>query len=325
MSRLFRIKSDIELYLGSNSDKNCCPVFLHGGGYYFCIKVTSGKKDAVKKYFIKEWIVYTAWSLFYFALILFALRDEVFVWKDYFLQCIRNYFVFGSYYHLWYIPAMFFSAGLFYVMYRLEKTTILRWCAFFLFIIGCMGTAYYNVFIHVPVISGLLKWQYFTVFTRFFCSGVPFFTLGAEIYLQRDKLLECFFDPKKIREKTLWVCSIVVFLLFAAEQYIICRFNLMESPVDTFMLLPFVGLLFIILLRHPNTRAVRTGKVCSACSSFVYFSHPAIILVLQRIFEKVGMNTILSPTLLWGLTVAFGTIGGLMLMIAKNAVKTREK
>lgn len=326
MSRLFRTKSDIELYLGSNSDKNCCPVFLHGGGgYYFCIKVTSGKKDAAKKYFKKEWVIYTAWSLFYFALILFALRDEVFVWKDYFLQCIRNYFVFGSYYHLWYIPAMFFSAGLFYLAYKWNKVSILSGCACVLYIIGCFGTAYYNVFINVPVIGSLLKWTYFAQFIRFLCRGVPFFMLGVEINLQSTCSLGCFFRKDESGKRVLWICSVIVVALFILEQFVIYHFELMESPVDTFMLMPFVGLLLIILLRNPMPDARQIGRICSCCAGFVYFSHPAIILVLQKIFEKFEMSHFLSPTIQFVITTILGTAGGIVLLLIKQRKTAKQR
>lgn len=282
------------------------------GGYFFANKIIFCNKT--KEYFLKELKRYSTWSLFYFGIVLFSLRDEQINMSSYIGRCIINFFIFGSWYHLWYIPVMFLSSTVIFLGYRLHLVEILNILAIVFFIIGTLCTGWNLVGSKIPILNCFQSWEYSYVVIRYLCRGVPFFSLGAAIYYyQLDKRL-----PNVLDSNFGKAVIIVLLIIFLTEYFVIWKFGFMESPVSIFTLFPVMGLLVIILLQNPNERYCCLGKICNACAGYLYFIHPAIILIQRKGAEYIGIKEALTPTILSILTVINSTCICIFLIFIKK-------
>ena len=310
---LSEISPALNFCLWQTSARIAVPFFLCVTGYYFSAKLESATKSPLLTFLCRQLAQYGKWSLFYFFIVLFALRDESFSIIDYLKQCVLNFCIFGSWYHLWYIPAMLFSAFVFWGFFRFHKIQVLSIIAWFLFLVGCLCTGYHGVGIKIPLISLLLNWKYATLFIRYLCRALPFFTLGGAIYkysLVKHLLSIC--------HGGYWWSLSIILTLFCLELFVLSYLKIMDAPINTLMLMPLIGVSFMVMLGNPLPQCRKLGRLCGISSSFVYFVHPAIILFLNKGAALIGGDGMLCPTVLAILTVIIASFSCFALNMVKK-------
>ena len=173
-------------------DKGLCriavPFFLLVSGFFWARKPMTLK--SLGSFLWRIAILYGLWTAIYYPVVLES-QDMTNYWR----RCLLS----GSYYHLWYYPAMFVAAILTCFGFRLlapraaltkplkNRGGFVVLIGLVCYVIGCLGESYYGFFAENEGITMLAE-KYFALFwsTRsglFF--GFFFFALGA--YLQKAR------------------------------------------------------------------------------------------------------------------------------------------
>jgi serine/alanine racemase len=275
------------------------PFFFAIAGYFYIGSLAAGKKVFVK-YMCKLFVLYSIWSCVYFVIDFFryALPNHI-AFVTFVTRCARHFFIDGSWYHLWFFPALFFAVVVTTICYKLKVLKYLAIASIMLYIIGCLGCSYYAIGIKIPCFSTLIAHEYFfTLIRRVVLMGLPFFLLGGFIH--------------KINHRSPigWL-FIFVTLLYLAEIFVVIHFKLQENIVITLALYPLVGVITAFLLNHDLLQFEKLAKKSKITADFMYYSHPIFIAVLAHL-------AITSPTVLFFMVVAATTLGGLSISLINN-------
>ena len=268
------------------------PFFFVSSGYFY-IK----NKCNFKKYIKRLITVYISWSIIYLILqiynaIILSVNIEV-VLKSFIIE----FFVYGSYYHMWYIVAIIVCVIITSIFYKVNKMNLLYLITLFLYIIGVIGGAYYKLGLQIPILSNLYELALYTQIRRYLLMGLPFFMLGYLIFEIKE-------SPKNIN-----ITIIITAILFVLEIVIVNKFKLQKDIVITFFLYPLVLQIFMLCLKYPveNVKPkINIGKL----SSFIYFVHPLIIYILSKL--------IIGQTLLYFTTCGVSTLIALIFIKIDN-------
>ena len=228
-------------------DKGLCriavPFFFLVSGFFWARKPMTLKSLGLFLWRIA--ILYGLWTAIYYPVVLES-QDMTNYWR----RCLLS----GSYYHLWYYPAMFVAAILTCFGFRLlaphaaltkplkNHGGLVVWIAMVCYVIGCLGESYYGFFAENEGITMLAE-KYFALFwsTRsglFF--GFFFFALGA--YLQKARW--------RMSRRKAAVALAVSFVLMAAEILTLRWLGVARDYNLYFALIPATLFFFLWLTGH---------------------------------------------------------------------------
>lgn len=288
------------------------PFFFVVSGYFFFLKIDSRKWSGLKSawHLIK---IYAFWSVPYFLISFWVLHDEAVTFFEFIKKCVLDFLLFGSYYHFWFFPALIFSMIISSVIYKLFGFKFLKYLSIVLFVLGCFGSSYVALGSQIPILSSLFEFEYFYVIRRILMTGLPFLVLGGWLSSKKDKIASF----TKCKLNVLLSCAVVVYIL---EKTLIIVFDLYSDLVNTFALYPLVAIIVIFLLNHPLEGKDTLGQNCRTCANFIYYIHPAFLLIAQRLISAI-LHITLHPLLMFVLTVIVLTGLGLLLNKSKLARK----
>lgn len=249
------------------------PFFFCTTGYFLKESVSKTGITAILHTIKKIFFMYLKWSAIYFAVIF--LQNPALISVSSIKWMVLDFFVNGSYYHLWYMAALLWCLAALYLMCRLNMGKILGGGTAVLYLLGLFGTSYYLVGSQIPVLSSLFDSSYFTIIRRIWFMGFPFVALGWLISEKKNRLLN-------IPLSRITIAALVTFVLFALEILIVVVTGAARSVVVTVFLYPLVALIFILCLKHPMPEYKRLGIYCGEMSGIIYFMHPLVILVLEK-------------------------------------------
>lgn len=241
------------------------PFFFVSSGYFY-IK----SKCNFKKYIKRLLITYISWSIIYLVLQIYNtinIHGNIMTTLKSF---IKEFFIYGSYYHLWYMIALLLCIIITTVFYKIKRMKLLYILSIILYIIGVIGGAYYKLGSQIPIISNLYEFALYTQIRRYLLMGLAFFMLGY--------LISEFQDISKNINITI---TIITAILFVVEIVIINKFELNRDIIITFFLYPLVLQIFMLCLKYSMENInfkIDVGKL----SSFIYFVHPLIIFILNK-------------------------------------------
>lgn len=263
---------------------------------YFVRKGASQKPDYIKKYLTRLTKSYLAWS------ILFIPIGVDWVYQNLHLSgsllpfaLVYGLIHIGTYYHLWYIPAMLFSI---YVVDRLltrlsyKKVFSIAGC---LFLFGSLET-YYGM---LP--NGWFK-EFFDMFIKIVFTtrsglffGMIFVLIGYFIYDYREKL-----QIYTTYISKLTALFAILLLVEGAFLYTVERLD-MNFLI---MLVPFSFCFFIGVISLPYVFQCDTKKY-RELSKYYYFVHPVCIVIVEEVglafdldFLRAGILSLLLIILL---------------------------
>jgi len=275
------------LFLSQYFLRVALPFFFLTSGYYYIKNVLKGKV-IFKKRLKSILYIYLIWTIIYY--IISFLKNVVvsnYPIKTYLLERIMFFFFNGSFYHLWYIPALIYTMIIITIVYKLfgEKgIKIFAIISLVFYLFGIFGSAYYNIGSSIKILKVIYDTKAFLIFRGIFCMGFPYFSLGYFII----KITENFHTLVK---KTYKFIIGFVLLLYVIEIYfLVFILEWIERPQLFFMLYPFTGAIFIVLLMNPLYKKVEVASYCKKQADFVYFSHPLFILLTYTIARIIGIN-----------------------------------
>ena len=285
----YEINANLNYFCTKIFPRIVMPFFFSVSGYYFIGSLISGEKVYIR-YLKKLLIVYSLWSIIYFSLTFFNLivlnHQPI---TDFIKQCALNFFIYGSYYQLWFFPAIFLSATITTICYKLK---IIKWLvcfSLFLYIVGCLGCSYYTIGNRIPVISGFINSTHFDLIRRYLLTGLPFFLLGYFLNTIRIK-----------KDKKLIAIFIITAIIYLAEIFYVVKTGLQENISLTLFLYPLATMIIICLINNPLPKFIIFGKRARTTANFMFYSHPIFILLLEKLFNLSGTPLFLLVVLLTG-------------------------
>lgn len=193
-----------------------------------------------------------------------------------FLNLLKMIIFDGTFYHLWYFPAIILGLILVKYMIKHLNIKIVFFISIILYIIGLFGDSYYG-FIDNAILNSSYNIIFkFSSFTRNGLFFTPIFLiLGASIFKYGDRMKNNIFN---------YIGFIISIGLLTFEGYYINTYSIPKHNSMYIALLPTMYFLFNILL---NSDSKYNIKNANKISLIIYVIHPIIIYSVY-IFGKIA-------------------------------------
>jgi serine/alanine racemase len=296
---------DADFWLTGALARLAVPFFFMASGFFFFRKV-SGNADAdfplLLGYLRKVALIYVAAILIYLP---FNAYKGDFKGELSAAGAVRDLLVDGTFYHLWYLPALIFGMVIVYALYRLLPLWAVGAAAALLYAIGLLGDSYYGFSSEIPALNGLyeflLQWMDYTRNGFFFAP--PFLVLGLLAARReqaghfREERYEAGNVPRRVRHSAPWTQSrwlagglfAAALALLLLEAYWLREAGWARHDSMYAMLLPAVWCMFHLSLRI----SVRYRVLLGSFSLWLYLLHPAGIVAVRLVARVAGAEKLL--------------------------------
>lgn len=288
------------------------PLFFIISGFLFFAKLDDKREwndyrniAALKHYVLRLGKIYLLWSLLYLPFNYLLVRGDGFHTMT-LIRYLRDFCFTGSYYHLWFLPALMVAVCAVYFLRRFVSLRTTLVISGILYLIGMMGNVYPQLVEEIPYVQ--TAYQYYTeifVTTRngiFF--GMLFISLGA--YFAKGRMMV---NHGSLAPFIGFVLSLAA--LFG-ECFLLKEHGFMHDLASMYlMLIPTVCFLFVWLLSlDMQKRAIY--KVLRILSLLIYVSHLMFIVILNMLFPTG------NSLLLYGLTVFASLFFAILIYVLSN-------
>lgn len=249
------------------------PFFFITSGFLFfrSIDASKGMRDPeniakLKHYWLRILRIYVIWSVLYLPLLVISWIQGGFDTGT-LIRLLRDFLCNGTYYHLWFLPALLLAIPLVYTLYLTCARRTLLMLSVCLYAIGMVMNIYGALLVDVPVLGSLYT-SYTSVFvtTRnglFF--GPIFITLG--IYAKE-------FCESNFKKQS-FIAFVVSFAGLCFEAFFLRYLGIMHDLVSMYvMLLPTLFFFFIFLLQIS----------CKQRTSDVYLRNYSLLIYVSHIY-----------------------------------------
>lgn len=265
------------------------PFFFCITGYFLKEGENKLGTSAILHVLKKDFFLYLIWSIVYFAVIF--MQNPTLISLHSIKWVMMDFFVNGSFYHLWYMVAVMWCLLLMYVLCKLELKKIFEGGGtFVLYLLGLSGTSYYLLGNQLPILSNLINSVYFTILRRICLMGLPFIVLGWMIAEEKERIANITIE-RTVRT------LIVIAGAYITEIAAVVLTGVARSVVITVFLYPLVAILFILCLKCPLIRYKKLGRYCGSMSGIIYFIHPLVVLLLMKVEVTDGKLLFVLTTL----------------------------
>lgn len=268
------------------------PLFFAASGFFLFqkfsyrngkIEGTSDNLLTMLRYEKRLLIAYLFWSVVYFAIEFLALLRSGESFRPFLLGFLRDLFLNGSEYHLWYVVCLLWAVPLLYLFLRVLPVRVFFWVATVLFFLGQLVEGYSwlggPVFGAIERVKDALGYVFQVPFRAFPFMGVGIVLVGRKI---------------RVRRKTLGLFSLLFFLLGMAETYIVStRFADSVNVRYSMFTYGMLACAFALLVKSGTERPKNKEGYAflRKTSSFIYFVHPAVLVAIQTVLPTVPDST----------------------------------
>lgn len=282
------LSEDIDYMITRVFFRIAVPFFLMITGYYLLPKALE-KKGNLITYTKKIGILYFISILIYLPLMFY---------NGYFkgismLSFMQDIFINGTFYHLWYFPALLLGVWITYFLLKIGKTKQVVFLVFILYLIGIFGDSYYGIISNIPILESFYDVIFkFSSYTR---NGVFY----VPIFLVIGYLVE---KNKNIKNRHLLPILISCLgLLF--EGGILYFYGIPRHSSMYFFLLPFSFYTFSCVIENGSGANTNLRTLCS----WVYILHPFFITLVHFMTKKIFILThsFVNYSVVLFLTIAF--------------------
>ena len=234
--------------------------------------------SSIRKYICKVLLLYGVSILLYLPIGIYAGH-----YRRLTLSSLLRMLIFdGTFYHLWYFPALLLGILLLCLLRRFFSLKICTAAAAVLYLIGLSGDSYWGLTARIPALSSAYAWGFhFFSYTRNGLFFAPLFLLMGTRLTQGAK------RKNPVKDAALFALS---FLLMTAEGFALQHFNLQRHD-SMYLLLPVcMYFLYRLLLswKLPPLKNLRT------VSTWIYILHPAVIVAVRGISKLLPGGKILT-------------------------------
>lgn len=207
---------------------------------------------------------------------------------------LKAFFFDGTYYHLWYMPAVIEGLLIVYFLQKLGRKTALLITSV-LYVIGLLGDSYYGFISQFSIFRNTYDWIFrYMTHTRNGIFFAPIFLLlGFELSRvhinQKSKALRCFL---------LWVFLLIM-------EGLLLHFAGWQKHDSMYISLPFcMFFLFLYLTADRNNTYVSfLSDKWKNGPMLLYFIHPYSILIIRGFVKVTGLSFLLDISPLYYIAV----------------------
>ncbi|WP_407269099.1 serine racemase VanT catalytic subunit [Radiobacillus sp. PE A8.2] len=254
------------------------PFFIMVTGYFMYSHIKNGDKQYLVSFCKKIAVIYLISIILYLPLNMYA---GYFNNPIVFDQVVKDILVNGTFYHLWYLPALLLGVPLVaIIMVRIKLLPMLIIASFF-YLVGLLGDSYYGLIENINILEGIYE-AIFNIadYTRNGLFYVPIFlVIGALISRQKLQL--------SLFKSSIGLFLSTVFLL--AEGLLLDSFSLQRHDSMYVMLVPCMYFLFLVLQQVPG----RSNKELRSLSLIIYIIHPWMIVIVRGVAKLIEQQAIL--------------------------------
>lgn len=207
----------------------------------------------------------------------------------------------GTFYHLWYLPAVIIGALLVMGMHKIfsEKITIL-FCVV-LYVIGVFGDSYYGLACKIPALKQFYDGIF--VFSSYTRNGL----FIAPIFLVLGRMLRKYQSRMNLMGNI--VGLIVSLVLLLAEGGITRHYDWQKHNSMYLFLIPVMFFLMLLLVRKEEEEKNEKYRQIREISLWIYLLHPLSIVLIRGVAGKLQMKELLvQNSLMFYLTVCGSTL-----------------
>lgn len=266
------------------------PIFFVCSGFFLFRKTdyNNFSIEPVKRYVIRLLKLYVIWSIIYLPLcfsdILNAPKGVLFG----ILRYVKNFFLVGSYYHLWYFTALIFATIVIsFLIYKKVKIRNIIIISAVLYVMGVLAQSWLGlieplkaVFPYLWHICSAIKSVILTPRNGLF-EGMIFVGIGAQIAYKGFNI------PSK---KAFW-CMIVSYILLFCEAIFVLKMRFVREYDMYFFLVPSVYFTFGVVQNCRIQRSDSVFKTIRSISALTFYTHVLVLWCIRKIFEFVGLGT----------------------------------
>lgn len=200
------------------------------------------------------------------------------------MRYIQEFIFKGSYYHLWYVPAVI--VGLMLCVFLARKNQVKAdIIVALLFIIGLIGRNYYSL---IPGCENVVS-AYNKVFLTF-CNGLFW---GCPMVWMGRKLCSIINRPAKQYYVKMLVISLTVisFVLLFFESYLVR--NITPDQINSNLICAdFIAVVFVAVGIKMQVHICNDSRMIRIFGTVLYFIHPLMLWIIPFISKKlVSMST----------------------------------
>ncbi len=267
--------------------------FLFSDTYPTLTKIKRTLTDLLKWYILA--------SILYIPLLLY---NDYFSQTDFSVNLIRDIFIDGTFYHLWYFPAVIIGIIMVLILKKLFSTKTCFIITGILYFIGLCGDSYYEVFIHIPIVNTWIEWlfQYMDYTRNGFFFAPLFLMIGILLREQKSKL-------KLSANITFFIFA---FLSMSIEAILVHNFHLFKHDA-MYVFLPLVSYFLFSLLIRKKGKRYRSLKDISL---YLYILHPFMIVIVRLLGKLTHISSLIEDNFIQYIVVLLLTCG-LSLLIYK--------
>ncbi len=283
------------------------PCFFIISGFLFAEKMQQlsviDKKTYIKKYLGRIATIYAIWSVIYLGFNIRQWITEGFR-SEFLLYYVRDFFFEGSYATIWFLPALFFSILIVYLLHKKLSYKSMLFISGFIYIFTLLGTSYYDISLKIPFLARFYD-SYYTVFETM-KNGVFF----GFIFVNLGGILAEYKDSIKITQKKNIILIGIFWAFLAGEQFIRQFFSESKSCDTVIMLIPLCFLLCYLFIslelkNHSVYSKLRKYSMCMfLCQRIpmsiidIWFSDSVIYTNSIAYFLIVFIATMLISTII---------------------------
>lgn len=252
------------------------PIFLMITGLFVLPKALEDRKSLIK-YTKKIIKIYIICMVIYFPINIYAGKLKGIG----IIGILKEIFINGTFYHLWYFPALIVGIWITYFLINNIKRNRVGIIVICLYIIGLFGDSYYGL----TEKSDLTKNIYNIIFNLFEYTRNGLFY--APIFLYLGYMIK---NSKMKIEKNKNIIYIIVFaILMIIEGLILHHFKLQRHESMYIMLIPLMILIFnyVIQNKQENNRKIRN------IATTIYIMHPIFIILIRGVAKVIHLENIL--------------------------------
>ncbi|OJG28550.1 amino-acid racemase [Enterococcus caccae] len=261
------------------------PFFFMITGYFLLgrlsLNFSYNNSQRVKKYLYKIGMIYLYSILLYFPL---SLLNGTISLK---MNILLKVLIFdGSFYHLWYFPAIIIGTILVSLLLRSVGFKLTVAFSICLYLVGLGGDSWYGIVSQIPLLNKLYSFIFsWTDYTRSGLFFAPIFLcLGILVYRKNKKLTAL---------KGLNLLFYVFIIGMIIESIFLHRFTNIKHD-SMYLLLPLgIFILFLMLLKwQPKLKVKESADL----TLLVYIIHPLVIVIVHSISNYIPIlkNSLLN-------------------------------
>lgn len=242
------------------------PFFFMITGYYLIPKSLDNKNTLID-YTKKIIRIYLITILLYLPINLYTKAFK----NISILKLIKAIFIEGTFYHLWYFPALILGIWLSYYLikhYSDKKTTII---ILLLYLVGLLGDSYYGLITNFNVLKNIYNGIFqISTYTRNGLFYAPIFIcLGYFISKRKNNLT--------MKQNILFL--FIFLFVMEIEGYLLHILKFQRHDSMYLFLIPTMFFLFQIILKGQ----VKQNKIIRNIATVIYIIHPMMIIVVRGI------------------------------------------